>query len=360
MEENNYLTQATRAIVIHFTIYNAKFDYWASVLFLVENSVSGYLFASRLEVYCFRMDEFTIDDKGMQANNILRIIILVYLLLFMTIAKLCAYERLEHVLKIKSLFFLGLEVLIIILQVIAFALPIQESKKLGITADMIDDPVVQESYHYTFNAAYWYEQAYILNSLSLLLILYKMIQTFRNFRIVHIVMFTLESACFQVGVYLVFIMLLLITLTVVAMNIWGSYIRHYKDFTNAFMGVVFLQMGHTQFELLSDHNFIWAFIFIASYFLLVLYILLSAFMVVYIDSFRRTCIMEGAIDQDVPGEINNWREFVKWILDSLPCLDRVSKNLVKGKENDGEGEEEGDNESDEEESDEDGREENKE
>ena len=43
--------------------------------------------------------------------------------------------------------------------------------------------------------------------------------------------------------FLIFIGVVLVGMAIVAMSIWGPYIMEFKDFTNAFLAIIYFQMG---------------------------------------------------------------------------------------------------------------------
>lgn len=79
------------------------------------------------------------------------------------------------------------------------------------------------------------------------------------------------------------------------MNTWGPNILSYQSFSDAFIAVLFLSMGLTNFDDLRSYNFIWSYIYFIVYSVFIVYILISAFMIIFIDSFRRIIIQNGTV-----------------------------------------------------------------
>jgi hypothetical protein len=110
---------------------------------------------------------------------------------------------------------------------------------------------------------------------------------FRLARIVEIILLTIETASFFVSIYILFLALGLMLMTFLAMNIWAPYNIRYKDFSEAFISILLLSMGQLEFDELSKNNFVWSYLFIVVYYIFIIYLLLNAFFVIYIDSYRR-------------------------------------------------------------------------
>jgi len=91
--------------------------------------------------------------------------------------------------------------------------------------------------------AFWYNQAFILEALDLLLILYKIMSVLRLTRVGEIILLTIESASFFVGIYIGFLGLATSLLTILAMNIWAPFNIKYKEFSEAFISILLLSMG---------------------------------------------------------------------------------------------------------------------
>lgn len=91
------------------------------------------------------------------------------------------------------------------------------------------------------------------------------------------------------------------------------------------------------FDNLNYYNFIWSFVFVLIYTVFLVYILMSSFMIVFIDSYRRMIIQEGSHDsksvrlhQQKDIEFKNFNSFLRWFLGWLP--DSFLKKIGKGED----------------------------
>lgn len=91
-----------------------------------------------------------------------------------------------------------------------------------------------------------------------------------------------------------FISVVMMGMTFIAMQVWGPYMIEFKNFSDAFIGVLFFQMGLLNFEWMRFYNVIWSFSYIIIYCLFLIYILMSSFMIIFIDSYRRVVLQYGA------------------------------------------------------------------
>ena len=100
--------------------------------------------------------------------------------------------------------------------------------------------------------------------------------------------------------FILFIAIAMIGMTIIAMNIWGPYMIEFKNFSDAFISVLFFQMGNynmnlnilgiLNFEFMKFYSLYWSFAYIITYCVIIVYILMSSFMMIFIDSFRRVNI----------------------------------------------------------------------
>lgn len=130
--------------------------------------------------------------------------------------------------------------------------------------------------------------------------------------------------------------IVMIGMTIVAINVWGPYMVEFKNFSDAFLAIFFLHMGLLNFEFMRYYNVVWSFGFVIIYTIFVIYILLSSFMTFFIDSYRRVTLQHGQPLQ----ELNRWQgvhqkhdhfrsryRFLRWFFGWLP--DEFTKRLFK-------------------------------
>ena len=158
--------------------------------------------------------------------------------------------------------------------------------------------------YYTANIAYWYQQAFVFESFSLMFLAYRLAMALRVFRSVDIILKSIETVIyfaitFQalgiVAAFLLFIGIIMIGMTIIAMNVWGPYLIQFKNFSDAFLSITYFQMGLLNFESLKNYSMIWTFIYFIVYCVFIIYILMSSFMIIFIDSFRRVNIQYNSL-----------------------------------------------------------------
>ena len=125
-------------------------------------------------------------------------------------------------------------------------------------------------------------------------IAYKIGLVLRINRGMDIMMSTIENAMPLVWTMLAFIALIMTGLTIIAMNIWGQYMIEYKSFTDAYMSILFIHMGLLNFDWMKYYEPSWGYTFLLFYVLSVICILMSSFMLFFIDSYRRVVIQKGS------------------------------------------------------------------
>ena len=90
--------------------------------------------------------------------------------------------------------------------------------------------------------------------------------------------------------FLVFITVLMAGLSVIGMNIWGVYMIEYKNFPDAFLSIIFIHMGLLNYDWMQYYSPLWSISFILLYTLVIIFILMSSFILFFIDSYRRVVL----------------------------------------------------------------------
>ena len=80
MKSQNYIDVPTLAIIVSFAIYNPQLDSFVSVVQLYERSSSQYMFGSRSIILPFKLSGFKRNDQGIMSIDVVRIILLCYIL----------------------------------------------------------------------------------------------------------------------------------------------------------------------------------------------------------------------------------------------------------------------------------------
>ena len=223
-----------------------------------------------------------------------------------------------------------MHIAIIVFQLVAICSLIYQERGLSLSPeDFLYESFVKKDI-FTANLAFWFNQKFILEAVSLMFIGYKMALVLRINRGMDLMMSTIENAMPMVWSFIAFIALIMTGLTIIAMNIWGPYMIEYKSFTDAFMSVLFIHMGLLNFEWMRYYESIWSFIFILFYSMCILCILMSSFMLFFIDSYRRVVLQKGSpIEKEphqVPGSryIRSWRQLGSWAMHGW-----VPQNVIK-------------------------------
>jgi hypothetical protein len=84
--------------------------------------------------------------------------------------------------------------------------------------------------------------------------------------------------------------------------------------------IIILNIALTNFDELQQYNFIWSFVFLVIFCIFIVYILLSSFMFIYIDSYRQVVLAEGHYNTKEQKESTNRKHitFLRWLLGWLP------------------------------------------
>ena len=114
MQENGYLADTTRAIIVVVNYYNPVTRYFTSVNVLVEQSASGFLTGSRLIVGPFMLDLLS-RDGSTAALEIFRMIF-TFIFFVKVLMVFMKKSSLETCLTVQTLTEISFDLIIVVLQ----------------------------------------------------------------------------------------------------------------------------------------------------------------------------------------------------------------------------------------------------
>jgi hypothetical protein len=138
------------------------------------------------------------------------------------------------------------------------------------------------------NKAHWYQQIFILDCVCLVFVIVKIIQVFRISRYVHWVMMTLEKSVAVIGALMVILVPAVLGFTFFSFIIFGPYNRDFNSFHRSVASVFFFAMGQQNTAEMVLYNEWVTLLWSELLFLFMLFIFISCFMAIFIDSFRQT------------------------------------------------------------------------
>ena len=102
--------------------------------------------------------------------------------------------------------------------------PLAQERGFDLDLKKLMTSEVNQEYFFSAHIAFWFQQAFVLEAMSLIFIAYKIVQVFRISRNINILLESLESASLMATTLFLFVNMIMIGMTIIAMNIWGSSI----------------------------------------------------------------------------------------------------------------------------------------
>jgi len=186
-------------------------------------------------------------------------------------------------------------------------------------------------YYNTYNCAYWFEMQFILECFSLLIFITKILYVASFNRVLNLIFTTIKQTGKTIGIFVIIIAVILVTVAIVAMNLWGPYVEEYTVFTQAFISTLLLSIATVGYEELVKHQFVWTFLFMVMVSMMLIYVIMSAFLFIFIDSFRIVVLQQGQYYQRIQSENKKkpkrYIEFLQWFFAWMP--EELRKKLPK-------------------------------
>ena len=185
MITDSYITDATRALFISFPLFNPSLNLWIVVDALIEFSVTGSIFPTYLYTRPFRPNMIETDiDKFVQGLEVFKAILLLYVV-FLILIKICG-KGFEKLFSPRTFFAVAPELTVLSLAIGSLVLSYTVSRES--TQDILNST----EYTDLTNKSFWFEEIFIFNAVSLLVIFYKIVTTLRIARYIHQFITTFE------------------------------------------------------------------------------------------------------------------------------------------------------------------------
>jgi len=110
---------------------------------------------------------------------------------------------------------------------------------------------------------------------------------------------------------------MLIAYALIGMGVYGSYMEDYSTFQSSFMSVLGFIVGQCDLTTMMRYDPLWTVIYVISITILVIFLVISSFSSILIDSFEYIVYKEGYPGEDL-GASWTVKDAFLWILDCLP------------------------------------------
>ena len=178
----------------------------------------------------------------------------------------------------------------------------------------------------------------ILDSIILLMLTVKIISIFTILKSVRIIMKVIAISFKQIVAYILVLMPLIISFSIIGVGIYGPYSDYYRTFEESYISVLFLFIGQCNVAELMKINSFWTVIYVICVSIITIYLVLSSFMAVYYDALE-TVVLQNGYPGDETDKKWTVKEAIGWVIDFLP--NRILKKInIFAKENKNEDEDE--------------------
>lgn len=117
----------------------------------------------------------------------------------------------------------------------------------------------------------------ILDTLGLVFCLVKIVDGFRLFKGLNVIVLCLTESVNLLTTFLGLLFVFNFTMVPLAQSIWGTYFIGYKTFSDASNSVFMIAYSKGNLEFLLDINLVWSLVFMLLYYMIAVYILHAAF-----------------------------------------------------------------------------------
>ena len=308
-----YLSPSTIAVLISFSLYNPSIDSWIAIEMLVEYSSSvispSYILSRNFDA---NLRE-TSGEKSIWALEFLRFFLSFYVLSCCIVIrnklwKLISWKKFA---RLKNLIKIIVDICIVSLIftnfVLVIVLSVDSTNKMVNTTTYID--MVEKST--------LYKVITILDAFLIMLLVIKILHILTIIKSIRIIVKTINLVLKQVFIYTFIIFPMLVAYALIGMGVYGPYVEKFSTFSGSFLAVLGFIVGQTDLNTMMRYDPLWTVIYVITLTIIIIYLIISSFAAILIDSFEYIVYKEG-----YPGEDNETTWTVKdaflWILDIFP------------------------------------------
>eukprot|EP00344_Euplotes_crassus_P006370 CAMPEP_0197017588 /NCGR_PEP_ID=MMETSP1380-20130617/79628_1 /TAXON_ID=5936 /ORGANISM="Euplotes crassus, Strain CT5" /LENGTH=136 /DNA_ID=CAMNT_0042444711 /DNA_START=2128 /DNA_END=2538 /DNA_ORIENTATION=- len=123
---------------------------------------------------------------------------------------------------------------------------------------------------------------------------------------------------------------MLVAYALIGMGVYGPYVGQFSTFEGSFLAVLGFIVGQCDLNTMMRYDPLWTILYVISLTIIIIYLIISSFSAILIDSFEYIVYKEG-----YPGEAeeDTWtaKDAFIWMLDILPSKWLAALNLNKNK-----------------------------
>ena len=237
LKSSTFIDTPTRAIFIEFNIYSPSSDLWTTSEIIIEFT-SLYISPSYITIIGFDASLYeTSSEKGLRAVGFLRFFLSLYIVVFLIGYKIYKIRNWRLLISFKYFEKFLVDTLIILM---IFVNLILENANFSESTESL---VTSTSFVDLMNKASIFNNVMILDTLLLFMLTVKIISVFTILKSVRMIMKALAISLKQVISYILVLMPLIVSFTIIGIGIYGPYSDYYRTFEEAYISVLFLFVG---------------------------------------------------------------------------------------------------------------------
>ena len=277
--QKKWLNVPSRALIITCNFYSKTNDKFVPLLIVFEINPVGLVYPSTLRATVTRINLYkdTPEDNCALAFEVIRLVFslyFLYLYLALSFRDVEGNRNWLHFVSVKGILDLALFCLIVAAFSMSFTVKAEESE------------IFKESYHDLNETAEKYTTCIVLNAWILLLLTFRLVYVFRVSRKVQTFLMTLDMSSKNIACLILILSQVFVGLWLLSIQIWGPFNFNYRTPAWAILTNILFTVGVGSTEELLKINDIWTIVFFYIYFFFVVFFLFSAFLGIYMDSFR--------------------------------------------------------------------------
>jgi hypothetical protein len=301
-----WLSNSTRVLFISANLYQPSYDLWVEVALVLEFSTNRLVNPTQFDVVTVQPNLYS-RSPGATTADIFRVIFSTYVL-YLYIGHILELHdgrrNIKHIISFQGIMDLMLVAMVVFS--VAISLLLSTDEETLYNNNVFVDLSPTGNYYKLYNNA---------NSITLTLIIVRILMLMTVNKRVYILMTTIQFAAKMLVSFLVSIFLVLTAFTLIGQSLWGIQNLNYYNYIYGFVSLLLVPMSHGDFYGLASISEGWTVFFVIIYFSFIVIFLFNTFLCVFAECYMILRLQEGYVDDK-----STWTkmDILQWFVDWLP------------------------------------------
>jgi len=300
----NFIDRKLRAVTFSWSLFNNVNKFYFYVYIIYEWPIHGGVLSPVVIVSPFLINVY--DTNLGSLASLLDILRLIFSLIMLVLtlnnfaeAKSKLHETQKNMVEYLKIFLSPKMVINLCIMILYMSVFVTKVLYLSSKASDLIKTTNEEGFltgkkfdFYIIN--YYFEVCIILETAIIFVLFFRIIFFFYDIVRTQIFFIYIFKAFANIYVFLLILIMIFLSQSIFANNIWGEYFEEYRDIQASIVNTLLFSIGHYQRNILeSDVNKTWTLVYSIMFFFIIIYFFMSTFVGIYLEAYRLNSLKNG-------------------------------------------------------------------